>query len=69
MYLDLNEKQVQQLIPLVEARIKTLKNRVLKKYGDEWYDYPMESIDYKVDEKCDEHSRLRKLLHKLYRAN
>lgn len=65
MYIDLQKHHVNYVIPLIKARMKVLKRRVLKKYGSDWYDFNHAQIEQKVGEKDDEFWRLQQTLETL----
>lgn len=69
MYIDLSEHHLKRLIPVVEARIKLLKNRVIKEFGQDWGDYDLEGLEFKVSEKSDEYYRLKQVLKQLTTAS
>ena len=50
MHIDLQKHHVNYLTPIVEARIRVLKNRILKEKKDDWYDYEPAQIELKICE-------------------
>ena len=67
MNLDLEKHHVRYITPLVEARMKVLKKRILKQKGDDWYDYEPEQIEMKICEINEEYNRLNQSINSLYR--
>lgn len=68
MHIDLQKHHVNYLTPIVEARMRVLKNRILKEKKDDLYDYEPAQIELKICEISDEYSRLNQCLETLYRA-
>ena len=65
MYIDLSEHHLKRLIPVVEARTKLLKKKIIKEFGSDWGDYDPEGLEFKVNEKSDEYYRLKQVLKQL----
>ncbi|WP_395043152.1 hypothetical protein [Flavobacterium sp.] len=68
MYVELQKHHTAYIIPIVEARMKTLKNRILKENKDDWYDYEPEQIELNICECNEEYNRLNQSLNHLYKA-
>jgi hypothetical protein len=58
MYVDLEKHHTAYVLPIIQARMKVIKNRILKQKGDEWYDYDDEQINSKCRDLSDEYYRL-----------
>lgn len=67
MYIELQKHHLSYIIPLVEARMKVLKNRILKEKRDDWYDYEAEQIEMKICETSEEYNRLNQAINSLYK--
>jgi hypothetical protein len=67
MYLELQKYHVSYLVPIIEKRLQLLKNRILKKFGADWYDFEPHQIEIKISEKSDEYFRLTKIIKDLYK--
>lgn len=68
-FIDLQSHHIKYLRPVIEARMSVLKKRVLKKYGEDWYDYDEEGIESKVKEHNDEYLRLGQILNEVSNAS
>ena len=64
--LYLQKHHIEYLFPIIEARMKVLKNRLIKKHQNEWYDLEDYQIHQKALEKCDEYNRLNQVAHQIY---
>jgi hypothetical protein len=67
MYLDLRKHHVSYLVPIIEKRLQVLKNRILKEYGADWYDYEPAQLEIKISEKSDEYFRLIQIINEIYK--
>ncbi|WP_432221282.1 hypothetical protein ACRASX_11180 [Flavobacterium sp. TMP13] len=62
MYINLEKHHLARVVPLIEARIKLLRKRILKEWGDDLGDYDAEGLETKICEKNDEYFRLKQSL-------
>lgn len=62
MYLDLRLHHAQYLLPIINARIKLIRNRIIKEYGSDWGDYDADGLETKINEKSDEYFRLKQIV-------
>ena len=60
MYLQ--KHHIAHLLPVIEARLKTIKRRHIKENRDNWGDYDDEGIETKIIEKDTEYARLKQAL-------
>jgi hypothetical protein len=68
MYIELQKHHCQFIIPIIEARMKVLKNRILKGNKEDWYDYEPEQIEMKICMKNEEYNRLNESLQSFYQT-
>lgn len=66
MYVELQKHHCRYIIPIIEARMKVLKKRILKQKKDDWYDYEPEQIEMKICEINEEYNRLNQSLQSLF---
>lgn len=55
------------LAPVIEARMKLLKNRIVKQNADDWYDLDESQIHSKCIDKSLEFERLNQVLNEIYK--
>ena len=65
MNIDLQKHHVAYLVPIIEARLKVVKKRVIKEFGEDWGDYDDDGLEFKVTEKSHEYERLNQTLRKI----
>ena len=68
MYIDLQDHHLKRLIPVVEARLKVIKRKVMKDFGADWGDYDEQGLEIKINEKSDEYFRLKQVLREIKNA-
>lgn len=66
-FFDLQKHHINYLGPVIEARMKLLKKRIIKEFGHNWYDMEEAQINTKVKEKSDEYFRLDQVLNQIYK--
>jgi hypothetical protein len=66
-FLNLMKHHIDFLAPVIEARMKLLKNRIVKKYADDWYDLDESQIHSKCIDKSYEFERLNQILNEIYK--
>lgn len=68
LILDLKKHHTRYLVKIITSRLEVLKKRVLKQYGEDWYDYDDQGIESKIEEKNEEYFRLKQVLDELYKS-
>lgn len=68
MYIDITKHQANYIAVLIEKRLATIRNRILKEKKEEWYDYEPTQIEYKICELSDEYCRLSNSLNEFYKT-
>lgn len=67
VFLHLMTHHIEFLGPIVESRMKLLKNRIVKQNADEWYDLDENQIHSKCIDKNIEFKRLDQVLREIYK--